>query len=233
MGIQHLNGQELNVALNQGAQALDMTSQESLDKTLEKKQSSKNILEKLFSGKKLDRKGTAVLVRDTMVKMQGMGLNLPTKNILSRVNNENERLLGKGEDRGDEVVLSQKVVQDAIKGIGSRRNKSGNQGNNPDQGIKTYSTDAEVKELVQEYSSLFLEGLVKSDPRISERLKTIREKLLEKGVSLEDLKSIELSIKKELRGKIVSELRDRFLAAHLAQGKAEHFMAKGSITHLI
>jgi hypothetical protein len=233
MAIQNLNAQELNVALNQGVQALDMKPQDPVEKKAEQRQTSRTVLEKLFSGERVDKKDTAVLVRETAAKMQGMGLTLPTRNILNKVNHEQEGLLGRGEENGDEVVLSRGVIRDAIRGIGKHKHKGGNQGRNPEQGIKTYSTDAEVRELVQEYSSLFLEGLLKSDSSIFDKLRTIRERLLEKGMTPEEIKSLELSIKKELRSRIVSELQDRQLALAFAEGKVGKYLAKGSLHQLV
>ncbi|MFA4843816.1 MAG: hypothetical protein WC632_02565 [Candidatus Margulisiibacteriota bacterium] len=229
--VQTVNNQQINVALNEGAilnQAV--VPKHNLDKTTATKRTAKEILEKVMSGGGIDKKGKMDMILDTLGKLPSIGLSagVSTKGVLNKLDKEYDRMLGKDETGEDTVALSRSALEDAITGVEKYKGKKGRQEgeNSGNQGVKTYSTGSELKGLVQQYSSLLLESLVSNDPGLAAKLKTLKDKILEKGVPEKELIALKLKIKNEIRKQITDGIKERYVAVALAEGNVEEASAK-------
>ncbi|MDD5593607.1 MAG: hypothetical protein PHG97_02545 [Candidatus Margulisbacteria bacterium] len=229
--VQAVNNQQINVALNEGAilnQAV--IPKHNLDKPTETKRTAREVLEKALSGGGIDKKGKLDMVLDTLAKLPSIGLsaNVSTKGVLNKLDQEYDRMLGKDDTRGDTVALSRSALEDAITGVEKYKGKKGREEgeNSGSQGVKTYTTDSELKGLVQQYSSLFLESMVSNDSGLAAKLKTLKDKILEKGVPEKEIIALELKIKNEVRKQITNEIKERYTAAVFAEGNLEDASAK-------
>jgi len=180
--VEKANSQEMAVTLNQGAL-------NQFEDKVKEKESPRRAAE-IETSKLLEMKSknlNSEIMGSLFSKLAAAGITLNPK-ANQKMNGEDiNRIINDVESYEDKVFLKSR---DEILKV--QKDKGGGGGGEADGGTRYFSSSVdEARALLEQFINLIAEATARSNPDIAERIKTVREKLIQKGVSEEKLAQIE------------------------------------------
>ena len=211
--IEKSGSQEMSVALNQGAINLksellsgkDKERGSSAVKTKSGEVDVSNLLEQK-EGKKL----AVDILKPFLSKLAGVGIMLGTQGNENKLEDQEfnrvKDELDSSESFDDRVEISSTSSDDPITGI-KKMNLKGGGGGHAGGG----DSDNETLQMMKEFINLTSEGVTNKSVELQDKLKDIREKLREKGISDSKLQTIETNLKSGKDNAAIELLKDAMI----------------------
>jgi len=206
--IEKSNSQEMAVSLNQGMlnQVTDQVKEK--DNKKAPRRASEIETSKLMEMKTKDL--NREILGSLFSKLAAAGISLNPKADQKLNNEELEKLLGRNESLEDSVDISSR--EDIFKVQKNKGQKESGEG-----GKQFLNSRDETAALLEQFANLLAEAAVKSGPELAEKIKTLREKLIQKGISEEKLVLIEKGIGGSSRKAIMEALKNGIVLQLLSQ----------------
>ncbi|MBI5699545.1 hypothetical protein HZC35_04440 [Candidatus Saganbacteria bacterium] len=206
--IEKSNSQEMAVSLNQGMLDSFTDKIKDREKGKETRRASDIETSKLMemNNKDLNKE----VLGSLFSKLAAAGISLNPKADLKGKNDELERLLGRNESLEDRVTLkSSEEILKVQKGKGNGEEGEG--------GKQFLNQNDQMATLLEQFVNLLAEAAVKNAPELAEKIKTLKEKLVQKGISEEKLAQIEKGIGGTSTKALLQALKDGIVLQLLAQ----------------
>jgi hypothetical protein len=219
-GVDNAASQQLNISVSQGAinfapKAAADRERETDRTTGRKSAGEMNIADLEAKG----RKGELAqeIMTPLLDKLAEVGITIGSRNGKGKQSEaELKTLVGRDESYEDTVSLkSDSPVITEVKRLKQQQERES------DQGFGRGRTADEVLALLKEYAALFAESLAGQNPRLFDRLKELKEKLLQAGLAEEKLAQLESGLRTGQQADPGEALKDGILLQAMADGLIE------------
>jgi hypothetical protein len=210
--IEKSNSQEMAVSLNQGMlnQVTDQVKEK--DNKKAPRRASEIETSKLMEMKTKDL--NREILGSLFSKLAAAGISLNPKADQKLNNEELEKLLGRNESLEDSVDISSR--EDIFKVQKNKGQKESGEG-----GKQFLNSRDETAALLEQFANLLAEAAVKSGPELAEKIKTLREKLINRGIAEEKLALIEKELGGTSKKVLLEALKDGMIMALLSDDRVE------------
>jgi len=231
-GIDNAGSQQTSIALNQGAASyaqnvVDNRERETDRTSVRKSAQEMNVTDLMEKGQQKNL--AAEVMAPLLNKLAEVGITVgPQNRNVKQSEAELKALIGREESFDDVVELKSDtpVIGDVKRLKQQQQRESG-------EGFGRGQSSDEVLALLKEYSALFTQAIAGQDPGLFDRLKELKEKLLQSGLSAEKLAQLETSLKTGQKIDLSEVLKDGIILQALAGGKLEQLLSERGLRNIL